>query len=215
MGISLILSSILVGANTPDRPIQTYNGRGVSKGGITKCYHSIIHTSSEAPRPKVEELPNPNPPLNADGSLQMEYPMLESIRVKARKRSDIMDRMARLNYIKIYAVEHNVKVYDFGMVRPEYMPILKKSFKWVQQDSDDEDNGEDDDDDDDNNEDEDDDDDDDDSGEEPAAPVESKGKQVKWKEEPRKRRESSAKDKDRPKKDDKSKGSMFGGRKRR
>jgi len=38
------------------------------------------------------------------------------IRVRQRTNAGKLDKMSRLNYIKIYTVEHNVKVYDFGQV---------------------------------------------------------------------------------------------------
>ncbi|QDS69398.1 hypothetical protein FKW77_004737 [Venturia effusa] len=203
-------------------PIQTYEGRGVAKNGVTKCYHSIIHTSSTAPQPKPNELPDPNLQPNATGEVQAGWAMLRSIRVRTRKKSDKMDEMSRPNYIKIYPVEHNVKVYDFGKVDHSHLHILKAQFKWVQQmadDDEDEDEGENDDDeddeDDDEDEEEDDDEDEDDDGpsEQPSAPVSGKGKSVSW-EKPRPRRKSSGKDQERPRKDDKSKSSS-GGRKKR
>jgi hypothetical protein len=39
-----------------------------------------------------------------------------------------MDPMARLNYAKIYTVEHNVKVYDFGIVHEDYLDTFKHQF---------------------------------------------------------------------------------------
>jgi hypothetical protein len=36
--------------------------------------------------------------------------------------------MSRLNYLKIYCVEHNVKVYDFGQVHEEYEQLLISNF---------------------------------------------------------------------------------------
>jgi len=40
-----------------------------------------------------------------------------------------MDPMARLNYTKVYTVEHNVKVYDFGIVHKDYLDTLRYQFE--------------------------------------------------------------------------------------
>lgn len=102
--------------------IQTYGNRGVSKPGTTKCYHSVIYTGQTAPKPKKNEEPNV-----AAG----ERPMLASIRVRPKRKTDKMDVMSRLNYSKMYTVEHNVKVYDFGTVHEKYLHTLKKQFEWA------------------------------------------------------------------------------------
>jgi hypothetical protein len=178
------------------RTIQTYGQRGVAKQGAVKCQHSIIHTTREPRKPEDDEEPD---------ALSGERPMLTAIRVKAGKPTDTMDKMARLNYTKIYTVEHNVKVYDFGKVHPDSLDVLKHQFRWVWQEGD-EVEVEDDDDDESDEDDGDDSDDNDTSGggrntPQPRGP------------EKRNRRESSSKEK---KKDDKKpSSSIFGGRKRR
>jgi hypothetical protein len=57
--------------------------------------------------------------------------MLESIRVVPKSRTDKMDELSRVNFAKIYTVEHNVKVYDFGDVHERYKHILKQQFRLV------------------------------------------------------------------------------------
>lgn len=42
-----------------------------------------------------------------------------------------LDIMSRLNFGKIYTVEHNVKVFDFGQVRAEYGLVLQRQFRDV------------------------------------------------------------------------------------
>jgi hypothetical protein len=42
-----------------------------------------------------------------------------------------MDPMARVNFGKIYTVEHNVKVYNFGEVHEEYVELLKHQWMSV------------------------------------------------------------------------------------
>jgi hypothetical protein len=91
----------------------------VGKKGVIKNHHAIIHTG-KAPSPKSKEKP-------AKGELEMRSP----IRVKATRKSDRLDEMSRINYAKIYTVEHNVKVYDFGQVHSEDEWILTSNFNDV------------------------------------------------------------------------------------
>lgn len=57
--------------------------------------------------------------------------MMESIRVRQRRRSDRLDQMARVNFGKVYTVEHNVKVLDFGEVHQGFMLTLLTQWRWV------------------------------------------------------------------------------------
>lgn len=98
-------------------PIQTYSGQGAAKPGLQIWEHAIIYTGDREPRPKEGEKPSPDT-----------HGMQPSIRVKPRTRSDRMDEMSRVNFAKIYTVEHNVKVFEFGDVRPEFMKRLLKNF---------------------------------------------------------------------------------------
>jgi hypothetical protein len=101
------------------RPIQTYTGRGVAKTAVTKNHHAIIFTGKE-PRRTKDEKPGKD-----------ELGMRPSVRVNALKKTDKLDPMSRINYAKIYTVEHNVKVYDFGQVDPQYEHILISNFNDV------------------------------------------------------------------------------------
>jgi hypothetical protein len=57
--------------------------------------------------------------------------MKQSIRVIPDDPWNKMDEMSRLNYGKIYTVEHNVKAASFGQVMPEDHYLLEASFKDV------------------------------------------------------------------------------------
>ena len=48
----------------------------------------------------------------------------------ARKKGDTLDKMSRIDFSRMYTVEHNVKVYDFGNVHETYIPRLTQN--WVQ-----------------------------------------------------------------------------------
>jgi hypothetical protein len=57
--------------------------------------------------------------------------MLPSIHVKPTERGEKITQPSRINYAKMYTVEYNVKVYDFGMVRQEFVDRLKQSWRYV------------------------------------------------------------------------------------
>jgi hypothetical protein len=86
----------------------------------TKSDHSIIYSGSKAPEPSRDERPQ-----------EGEAPMMDPIRVKPKSRPDRLDPMSRINYMKIYSLEHNVKVFEFGDVAEESMSRLKKNFATV------------------------------------------------------------------------------------
>jgi hypothetical protein len=106
--------------NACNRPISTYGGRGVGKRGVPKWQHCIIYTDKQAPG----ELPGEAPGYN-------EQAMRTPIRVRPTNSTDIMDPASRLHYGKMYTVEHNVKVYDFGMVRSDHLPTLDAQWRQV------------------------------------------------------------------------------------
>jgi len=53
--------------------------------------------------------------------------MLSSIRVNANNNG-ALDIMSRENFGKIYTVEHNVKVFDFGQVHNDFRLVLDRQF---------------------------------------------------------------------------------------
>jgi hypothetical protein len=57
--------------------------------------------------------------------------MLSPIRVIPKSKTTKLDPMSRINYSKIYTVEHNVKVYDFGDVDEDYHERLLEQWKKV------------------------------------------------------------------------------------
>lgn len=100
-------------------PIQTYSGRGVSKSSLVKAHHAIIYTGSREPKPISSERPRAG-----EGRMQM-----PGIRVDPKSKADRLDSMARVNFSKIYSVEHNVKVYEFGHVHRDFMGLFIKHFR--------------------------------------------------------------------------------------
>ncbi|KAL5333242.1 hypothetical protein BJX70DRAFT_73352 [Aspergillus crustosus] len=80
--------------------ISTYGGRGVSKPGVDKSKHAIVHLRNK-------------PPLIMHG----ESPMVkEPLEVAPDRPEETLDPKSRLNFGKIYTVEHNVKVLPIGRI---------------------------------------------------------------------------------------------------
>jgi hypothetical protein len=92
----------------------------VAKYGTTKWHHAVIWGGSQEPQPQPNELP-------IDG----EYGMMASIRVVPKLRSDKLHHMSRVNFAKIYTVEHNVKVYNFGDVHVESLDVLRHQWNYA------------------------------------------------------------------------------------
>ncbi|KFY10999.1 hypothetical protein V492_04736 [Pseudogymnoascus sp. VKM F-4246] len=87
-------------------PILTYGGQGTLKHGVRPWHHAIIYTTlaaegdTEPPVGLAGEGPLPNPP----------------IRVEAYTSEHHFDLASRINYAKVYTVEHNIKVSFVGKI---------------------------------------------------------------------------------------------------
>ncbi|KAK3082011.1 hypothetical protein LTS18_008153 [Coniosporium uncinatum] len=72
------------------------------------------------------------PAISAETGQYAEWAMREpSVRVRQRSSSERLDPMSRVNFAKVYTVEHNVKVYNFGMVDADCMQIFLDHFNTV------------------------------------------------------------------------------------
>lgn len=90
------------------RPIHTYSGQGTAKPGVKAEDHAIIYMAGSAPFCGAGE-----------------GPMLKhSLEVKPASVDQKLNKMSRLNFGKIYTVEHNVKVMPVGKITEESMPKL-------------------------------------------------------------------------------------------
>jgi hypothetical protein len=57
--------------------------------------------------------------------------MMTPIRVVPKKKEDKLDPISRVNFARIYTVEHNVKVYEFGDVHRDSMADLRQQWQFV------------------------------------------------------------------------------------
>jgi hypothetical protein len=87
--------------------IHTYGGRGVTKPGISARHHAPLVVKGQ------KEL-----------LLKGEDGLLPALHVILENKSTI-DRLARINFGKIYTIEQNVKVCSVGRIAPEDIPRLR------------------------------------------------------------------------------------------
>lgn len=95
------------------RPVLTYGNRGTAKPGVKPEYHAIIYSSTNAPKeldgePKLHKSP---------------------IRVVVDNPRDKLKPQSRVNYSKIYTVEHNVKVCFIGKIHGDFKTIFSVDFQ--------------------------------------------------------------------------------------
>lgn len=105
--------------------IVTYGRRGVAKPGTNKSEHGIIYTGKNAPEPLVDEAPQ-----------RGERPMRpDAIRINTDNPTDKLDVMSRIDYGKVYTIQHNIKVQPYGEVHPRSLNALLHQFRNVWTDS--------------------------------------------------------------------------------
>ncbi|KAG4439648.1 hypothetical protein IFR05_004845 [Cadophora sp. M221] len=80
-------------------PILTYGGKATLRLGVKPEVHAIVYMDGQLPQP-----------------LPGEALSLEPIKVNPKTNRDKLDPASRVNYAKIYTVEHNVKVQFIGKI---------------------------------------------------------------------------------------------------
>jgi hypothetical protein len=98
-------------------PILTYGLQGVLKRGVHPEDHAAVY-SSRNNRPYL---------LDAEARLPLKRP----IRIDMKDVSEKLDPLSRLNYAKLYTVEHNVKVYFIGKVATRHEQHLMVDYNQV------------------------------------------------------------------------------------
>ncbi|KAG2421228.1 hypothetical protein HFD88_000844 [Aspergillus terreus] len=87
-------------------PIYTYQGRGVSKNAVDASKHAVIYMEGSKP-----------------ATLPSEPRMLsKALELRPLCSDDKLSPMARLNFGKLFTVEHNVKVRPIGKISEQSMP---------------------------------------------------------------------------------------------
>lgn len=96
-----VSQSLMIGQpSNLDRPITTYSGQGVAKSGVDRAKHAVIYMRGSEPATKKHE-----PKMSK-----------EPLEVEPAQPDQKLDPMSRLNFGKVYTVEHNVKVLPVGRI---------------------------------------------------------------------------------------------------
>ncbi|KFY30071.1 hypothetical protein V494_08286 [Pseudogymnoascus sp. VKM F-4513 (FW-928)] len=108
-------------------PILTYGGKGTKKPGVKPHHHAIIYT------------PNPSGgPTGSPGELEDEAPLVNvPIRVQLNSARHQFDRASRINYAKVYTVEHNIKVCFVGKIHKKSIQDFLDTYAMVDEMADD------------------------------------------------------------------------------
>lgn len=92
--------------------VSTHSGKGSPQNN--RHEHGVIYTGKSAPDTRNEPGLQPG-----------------SIRVNPDEKNAVLDPQSRINYGKLYNVEYNVKVKNFGSLSPEYLDVLMRQFSAV------------------------------------------------------------------------------------
>ncbi|OBT61180.1 hypothetical protein VE03_09439 [Pseudogymnoascus sp. 23342-1-I1] len=93
-------------------PILTYGGQGTAKPGVKPDHHAIIYTTD-------------CPPSKLSGEPEL---VNTPIRIEVASPRHDFDPASRLNYAKVYTVEHNVKVCFVGRIHGDSHSTLKEDY---------------------------------------------------------------------------------------
>ncbi|OBT74595.1 hypothetical protein VF21_06399 [Pseudogymnoascus sp. 05NY08] len=97
-------------------PILTYSNQGTAKPGVKAQHHAIIYSSKR-------------PPSELSGEPEL---LNVPIRIEMASPADRLVPESRLNYAKVYTVEHNVKVHFIGRVHKDSSSTFKGDFRRIQ-----------------------------------------------------------------------------------
>jgi hypothetical protein len=91
----------------------TYGGQGTAKKGVKANDHAMIYTGSKAPK-------------EVSGEKKLNK---KPVRVQNLSERDKLAPESRVNYSKVYTIEHNVKVCFIGEVHKDSQAVFFADFK--------------------------------------------------------------------------------------
>ncbi|KFY22397.1 hypothetical protein V493_06635 [Pseudogymnoascus sp. VKM F-4281 (FW-2241)] len=100
-------------------PILTYGKRATTKSGVKPEHHAIIYTAFKNPQNSRQ------PPDEVEGE---SYLPNTPIRVVPTKPRHQLDPRSRLNYAKVYTVEHNIRVSFLGNIHKDSLEEFQTTF---------------------------------------------------------------------------------------
>ena len=100
---------------------MTYGNQGVAKLGVKKSEHGIVYMGKREP-----PLGHGESPERGEAGM-----VPTAIRVDPDYTGARLHPMSRINYAKVYTIEHNVKVRSVGTVGPTFLGPLVNQFENV------------------------------------------------------------------------------------
>jgi hypothetical protein len=96
------------------RPILTYGFQGTKKPGVKAEYHAMIFTGREVP-----------------SLLPGEQLIKRPVRMDPSRPEEKLDSKSRVNYAKVYTIEHNTKVCFIGKIHSDSRATFETDFKAI------------------------------------------------------------------------------------
>jgi len=103
--------------------MKTYSGLGVAKEGVIKAYHSIAFAGNRIRKQHRTERPR-----------GQEQGMMSPIRINIRPNREAPHEMTRIDFSKVYTIQHDVKVLNYGDIHSDYLHTFKSHWKDVVKD---------------------------------------------------------------------------------
>lgn len=93
---------------------MTYGSQGTNKPGVKAEYHAMIYTGREVPSP-----------------LQGEQLVMRAVKMEPSSPEEKLDPKSRVNYAKVYTIEHNIRVYFIGKIHADSRATFDTDFKAI------------------------------------------------------------------------------------
>lgn len=94
--------------------ITSYHGRGISKRGVVKSEHTIAYTGDAPPDPMKSEID-----INGEtGMLPIPIRIIPDV---VNGQQLYLAQPSRVNFGKLFTIEHNIRIQKFGIVHEESM----------------------------------------------------------------------------------------------
>jgi hypothetical protein len=92
----------------------TYGSQGTNKPGVKAEYHAMIYAGREVPSP-----------------LQGEQLVKSAVRMELSSPEEKLDLTSRVNYAKVYTIEHNNRVCFIGKIHADSRATFEMDFKLI------------------------------------------------------------------------------------
>lgn len=93
---------------------MTYGSQGTNKPGVKAEYHAMIYTGREVPSP-----------------LRGEQLVRRAVRMEPSSPEEKLNPKSRVNYAKVYTIEHNIRVCFIGKIHTDSRATFETDFRVI------------------------------------------------------------------------------------